>query len=235
MLKSKKPVKVSHKEIKEDQLVTAYTEVLAYYYKFQKQILIAGVAFLVIVVGIAAYLFLKSSNEKEAADLLSKVYPLVESNQVDLALNGDTKTGVVGLKAIADDFGSTPSGTVAELYTAKFSYDLKKYDDAEKYYDAISSNDPTLQSAAYSGLAAVKEQKKEYENAAKLYLKAADKADNKAISPRYLNLAALNFAEAGNYKDAVSALNDLKEKFKDSSYGKEADKFIALFSAKISD
>ncbi|MCA0446344.1 MAG: tetratricopeptide repeat protein [Bacteroidetes bacterium] len=235
MLKSKKPVKVSHKEIKEDQLVTAYTEVLAYYYKFQKQILIAGVAFLVIVAGTAAYLFLKSSNEKEAADLLSKVYPFVESNQIDLALNGETKTGVIGLKAIADDFGSTPSGTVAELYTAKFSYDLKNYDEAEKYYDAISSDDPTLQSAAYSGLAAVKEQKKDFEAAAGLYIKAADQADNKALSPRFLHLAALNYAEAGNFKNAVSTLTDLKEKYKDSSYGKEADKFIALFSAKIAE
>lgn len=235
MLKSKKPVKVSHKEIKEDQLVTAYTEVLAYYYKFQKQILIAGVAFLVIVAGTAAYLFLKSSNEKEASELLSKVYPLIESNQTDLALNGDPKTGVVGLKAIADDFGSTPSGTVAEMYTAKYSYDLKKYDDAEKYYDAVSSEDPYMQSAAYAGLAATKEQKKEFADAASLYIKAAKTADLNVMSARYLHLAGLNLAEAGNYKESVETFTELKEKYKDSTYGKEADKYIALFSAKIAD
>jgi len=233
MLKSKKPVKVTHKEIKEDQLVTAYSEVMAVYYKFQKQILIAGAAVLVVVLGVAGYLFLQHQNEKEAAGLLAKVYPLIEANQTELALNGDEKTSLIGLKQIADEFGSTPSGTIAEFYSARFSYDLKKYEDAETYFDAVSSDDAGLQSAAYAGLAAVKETQQEWKEAAGLYKKAASLSDTPALSPRYLHLAGLCLSEAGEYADAVEILTEMKEKYKESPYGKEADKYITLFKAKI--
>lgn len=232
MLKAKKPVKVSQKEIREDNLVTAYTRFMGWYYKNERTVLIAGAALLLVIIGSISWAFLKSSQEEEAADLLAKVYPMVATQQWEKALNGDSTNASVGLAAIADDFSGTSSGSIAAFYAGKANMELGNYEQAFEYFDMVSSKSPHLEAAALGGMAAVYEHQKEPAKASDLYSKAAEKAGNPLLTPRYLYLAALTAAEAGEYSNAIDFLTDLKENYKDASYTRDADKLLALYQAK---
>ena len=147
-----------------------------------------------------------------------------------MALNGDPANGITGLKEIADNYSGTPSGELATYYVGSFSYLLGKYDDAQTYFDEVNTDDNLIQAAAKAGYAATLELKNENADAAGQYLKAADLDKNSATSPRYLYLAGLNFAKAGKFDNAVDCFTEIKEKFEKSTYAKDADKYIALYS-----
>lgn len=232
MLKAKKPVKVSQKEIREDNLVTAYTRFMGWYYKNERTVLIAAAAVLLVIVGSISWVFIQGSQEEEAADLLAKVYPMVSTQQWEKALNGDSTTASVGLAAIADDYSGTASGSIAAYYAGKASMELGNYEQAFDYFDQVSSKSSHLEAAALGGMAAVYEHQKEPSKASDLYSKAAAKAANSLLTPRYLYLAALTAAEAGDYADAIDYLTDLKETYKEASYTRDADKLLALYKAK---
>ena len=89
MLKARK--QISHKEIKEDQLITFYSKVADFYYKFQNQILI-GLGVLVAAVLLSVlYFWNQSSKETEAAELFAKVHTLIEQANYEKAI--DISTG----------------------------------------------------------------------------------------------------------------------------------------------
>lgn len=230
MLKAKKPIKITRKEIKEDTFFTFYAQVIAFYYQYQKQVLI-GLGVLVAAVLLYVFvLFNKSSKEAEAAELFGKVHKFIEQANYQMALDGDPANAVTGLKEIADNYSGTPSGELATYYAGSFSYLLGKYDEAKTYFDAVDSDDPLIQSAAIAGYAATLELNKENEDAAKQYRKAADLAKNGATSPRYLYLAGLNYAQAKEFGKAVDCFTEIKEDFEKSSYAKDADKYIAMYN-----
>lgn len=230
MLKAKKPVKITKKEIKEDSFFTFYAQVLAFYYKFQKEVIIGlGVVVAAILIYVLVWIN-NQSNESEAAELFGKVHQYVEQANYELALNGDPAKGIIGLKEIADNYGGTASGELATYYAGEFSYLLAKYDDAEKYFDDVNSDDPLIQAAAIAGYAATLEIKNENKDAAKKYKKAALLSKNDATTPRYLYLAGLNYAQAKEFDDAVDCFKEIKEDYEKSSYAKDADKYIAMYS-----
>lgn len=229
MLKARK--QISHKEIKEDQLITFYSKVADFYYKFQNQILI-GLGVLVAAVLLSVlYFWNQSSKETEAAELFAKVHTLIEQANYEKAIDGDPALQITGLKAIADDFNGTPTGELAAFYTGSYYYNLKKFDEAKEYFNEVDSSDPLIQSAAIAGYAATLEVAKEYADAASKYKKAAKLAKNSIASPRYLYLAGLNYAEAKELSSAVDCFKDIKENYEKSSYAKDADKYIAMYSS----
>jgi tetratricopeptide (TPR) repeat protein len=233
MLTPKK--KISKKEIKEDALLTAYAEATTFYYENKKMLNYALTGLVVLVIGILIFVNnRKASNEKAQLEF-AKVFALydagsTEKSQFNAAIQGKPEQGIIGLKAIVDNYGSTEAGEIARFYLANSYFQLGQYDDALKQFDAFSGGDALLRSSALAGIAGCYEAKKEYAKAAPQFEKAAGVFAGNANAPEYLNSAARCYGLAGEKEKAVTLLKQLKKDYPTSQYARDADRFISQFS-----
>ncbi len=233
MLKPKK--KITKKEIKQDTLVTSYAKLTTFYDANKKYFNYAFTALIVIVVAIVIYTNNRKANNEKAATELGKILPIYEATtndptQIKLAIDGVPERGIMGLKAIVDNYGSTSSGEIARLYLANCFLSMGNYDEALKNFDDFDSSNDLLNASAKAGLASCYEAKGDYKKAAVEYEKAASTFNNEINTPDYLLSAAICYGKAGEKEKAVSILKHLKKEFPKSSNAREADRYISQFS-----
>jgi len=234
MLSPKK--KITKKEIKKDPLISTLDNTTAFYYEHKKNISYAITALIIIVVGIVVYTNNRRANNEKAASELGKVFSIYDlgandSRQYKTAIDGQPDRGVMGLKAIVDNYGSTESGELARFYLATAYLNLGQYDNALKYFDSFSSSSDFLKAAAYAGLGQCYETKNEYVKAAEYFERAAGVSSSTAMTPEYLNSAARCYGTAGEKEKAVTLLKRLKKEFPTSTFARDADRYISQFSA----
>jgi tetratricopeptide (TPR) repeat protein len=233
MLTPKK--KISKREIKEDALLTAYAQSTAFYYNNKKYINYALTGLAVVIIGIIILVNnRKASNEKAQLEF-AKVFAIYDAGSTDkrqytAAIQGKPEQGIIGLKAIVENYGSSEAGEVARLYLANAHLALGQVDDALKQYEAFGGSDPMLRSSATAGAGACYEMKKEYAKAASQFEKAASLLASGPNAPEYLNSAARCYAAAGEKEKAVALLKQIKKDFPKSPYALDADRFITQFS-----
>src|SRR6266571_312785 len=121
MLKPKK--KISRKEIKKDALITAYEQVTLYYDENKKYVSYALTGVVIVVVAILVYLNNRRANNEKAAVELGKVFAIYDgavtnSQQYKVAIEGQPERGIMGLKAIVENYGGSESGQLARFYLA---------------------------------------------------------------------------------------------------------------------
>lgn len=233
MLTPKK--KISKREIKEDALLNAYTRATAFYYENKKMISYALTGLAVLVVAIVIFVNNRNADNEKAQLEFAKVFAIYDAGATDrrqytAAIEGKPEQGIIGLKAIVDNYGSTEAGETARFYLASAHFNLAQYDEAMTYFDDFAGSDPLLRSSALAGIAGCYEAKKEYAKAGPEFAKAAGVLTTNASAPEYLNSAARCYAQAGEKEKAVSLLKQLKKEYPTSSFARDADRFISQFS-----
>jgi len=233
MLKPKK--KITHKEMKQDTLITTYAKVTGYYDENKKYINYVFTAVVVIVIGIVIYLNNHRSNNVKAATELGKIFNIYDAaandpRQYTVAVEGQPERGIMGLRSIVDNYGSTVSGELARFYLANSYLHLGKYDDALKQFDSFSSDNDLLSAAALAGIGACYEGKNDYASAAKKYEKAANAISNQAVTPDYLNSAARCYGISGEKERAVELLKRIKKEYPKSAVARDVDRYISQYS-----
>ena len=159
MLKARK--KITHKEIKQDKLVTAYFQSKDWISSAENKrriYTIVGVIVLAIILGYF-YLSNRKTKSEEAETKLSAVISLYEQGKYQESINGDPASGVAGLNDIVNNYGSTQSGQTAKLYLGNCYYNLKDYDNALKFFEDYSGESDLIKSSCLSGAGAVYEAK----------------------------------------------------------------------------
>ena len=121
MLTPKK--KLSKREIKEDGLLTAYAQTEAYYYNNKKMINYVLVGLAAVVVAVIIFVNNRKAGNEKAQLEFAKVFAIydqgsTDKNQYTAAINGKPEQGIIGLKAIVDNYGSSEAGQVARFYLA---------------------------------------------------------------------------------------------------------------------
>ncbi len=133
----------------------------------QKILTYVGGGILAIVLGVVAYNFWTKSQDEEAqAAMFSSVYAF-ESDSLKQALNGTG--GNEGLLAIADNYGSTDAGNLANFYAGVALLKQGKFDDAIERLNNFSSSDLLVQARAYSLIGDAYMEKKNTEEAISYY------------------------------------------------------------------
>jgi len=189
----------------------------------------------VLLIGFGYYFYsgMQETTNEEAMTALSRISSYYETGQFQKALDGDPTRSirggkVIGLKDIVSEYGSTPAGTFAALYAGTSLLNLGKFSEAVSYFETASnSDDPTVSAGGKAGLAACKEETKNYEEAAGLYEVAAGPKDG-PLYERYALFAALNYEKAssngsGTAKEkAITLFKGLIAKNSGSEYTSEA-------------
>jgi predicted negative regulator of RcsB-dependent stress response len=185
-----------------------------------KNIILGVVAAAVIALaGYFGYTYYNSTQDEEAQNKLSSAVLKVEADSLESALKD--------LKKIANDYGSTNAGNMANYWAGVVSLKLGKYDDAINHLESFSSNDLLVKPRAYSLIGDAYSEKKSYDEAANYYAKAAEYQPNKFFSPGYMLKQATALEEGKKTKEAIEVYNELLEKYEDSQEATAAKKYKA--------
>ncbi len=167
-----------------------------------KNAIIAGVVVLVAV--IAGGMIFKScqndKNEKAGTAIAAAQGQLVNTLgsemympdsllnvQYELMLSGNDSAAVVGFKKIADEYGSTKTGNLANLYAGLCYASMNKWKEAAEYLEKFDGCDDQMVSpAAKAALGNAYANLNQLDKAVETLKKAADEADNVTVSPQAL-------------------------------------------------
>ena len=174
--------------------------------------------------------YVGSQDETAQVELFPSVYQL-EADSLRKALNGDGKTP--GLLAVADNYGATPGGDLANFYAGLALLKQGKYDEAVDHLKNFSSSDLLVQARAYALIGDAYSEKKSYDEAADYYKKAADYKSNKFFTPGYLMKLAVAYEQAKENEKAISTYNEIIEKYAQSAEAVNAKKYKAVLEATV--
>ncbi|HMS63947.1 MAG TPA: tetratricopeptide repeat protein [Ignavibacteria bacterium] len=209
----------------EDKLMAVYYKAVDFFEENKKHLYIA---LSIVVLVVAGFILLsnkrKADNEKAAVEL-SKIKDIYASGNYLQAINGDSLGVSKGLLNLVNEYGSTETGESAKILLANCYFNLREFDNAEKYYKDYSGSNLLLKVTSDAGIASVYEAKNNYEAAAKEFEKAASIDKTNPFIDQYLYYAAKNYYRANNLSESKKILDKLKNDFPKSKYVTEAEKF----------
>jgi TolA-binding protein len=174
--------------------------------------------------------YIGSQDDTAQIEMFPSVYQL-EADSTKKALNGDGKTP--GLLSVADSYGSTPGGNLAEFYAGVGLLKEGKYDDAIEHLKSFSASDLLVQARAYALIGDAYMEKKSFDEAADYYRKAADYKPNKFFTPAYLTKLAVAQEQAKQNEKAIETYNEIIEKYAQSAEAVSAKKYKSLLEATV--
>lgn len=188
---------------------------------------IFGVVGLVVLVAVGFFGF-RWWVDKEDVSAQREMFQAVryfEADSLDLALKGTAN--VSGFEAIADEYGLTPAGNLANYYAGVIYLKQGNFTMAEFYLKEFKANDLLVQARAYSLLGDAHMEQNEYEEAAEAYHKASTYNPNKYFTPAYLMKEALAYEKQNKNAQAIAAYDRIIKEFWDSEEFQNARKLKA--------
>ena len=171
--------------------------------------------------------------ELEAQQEIFMAQKYFEQDSLNRALNGVPGQNM-GFLDIADEFGSTKAGNLANYYAGVCYLQLGQFAEAIEYLDQFSSNDEVLSVVAKGAIGDAFLELNQPEEALEYYMAATKINSNDFAVPIYLNKAAKTAEILGDYKSALTLYNRIKSDFPKSPEAGEADKNIAYAETKLS-
>ncbi len=204
----------------------AFSKTELYIESNKKSLSIIAIAIVVLIGGYFAYKhWYVAGEETKARAEMFKAEAFFEKDSLDKAINGD---GVVlGFAQIADDYGITPSGNLAEYYLGICYLKKGQYEQAIEHLEEFNGKDQIVAPIATGAIGDAKLELGHVDEAITYYIKAAEQSNNKFTTPIYLKKAAMANETKSNYAEAVKLYERIKNEFNESQEGREIEKYIA--------
>lgn len=212
-----------------------FLQMQAIWEKYQKAIVYALIAIVLLVGGYFAYIqYVQKPNEEKAADLIFKAQQYFAMDSSNLVLNGDgTNKGVL---YIISNYSNTKSGNLAHYYAGISYLKLGNFNKAVEHLKDFSTSAKQIQMVAYGALADAYSELKKNDDAISYYTKAGKTFEkDEASSSEYLFRAALLSESTGKTKDALDLYKEIKAKYPKTDKGFQADKYIYRLSIEKND
>ncbi|MFH1000839.1 MAG: tetratricopeptide repeat protein [Bacteroidota bacterium] len=230
MAKSKKSKDVTEERFEAVEEALTRTEKILE--KHQKNIL-TGISIIIVIV-LAYFAFQKyylEPKEKEASEQMWMAEKYFGMDSIQLALNGDGN--YYGFLDIIDEYGITKTANLAQYYTGLCYLHLEKYEDAIDYLSHFKSSDKVLAPMSLGAIGDSYMELGKVSKAASYYLDAANKVDSEFTTPVFLQKASWAYELEENYSKALDLQKRIKTDYPNTSEGREAEKYIALLTAKL--
>ncbi len=229
MLKARK--KITHKELKQDKLVTAYFESKDWFGNPENKRKLSIGAGIIVLLAVAMFFYISNRKAKsdEAETKLSAVISLYDEGKYAESINGDSTGNIMGLIKIVDQYGGTESGQTAKLYLGNCYFNMKDYDNALKQFEDYSGKNDIVKASCLSGIGAVYDAKSDNKKAAEYFEKAANVNKNIVLNQENIFYALRAYAEAGDKDNAKRMFDLLRDQYPKSKYIAESKRFESLF------
>ncbi|MFL5753472.1 MAG: tetratricopeptide repeat protein [Bacteroidia bacterium] len=200
--------------------------------KNKKQVAIVAGIVLALIGGVIAYKMWwlpKQNDEAQAQLFMAQSY--FEKDSLNLAINGGTVPGstvtVTGLTEIAENYGGTKAGNMAEYMIGTALLQQGKFDEAIEHLNNFDSDDIVLSAVAVGAIGDANLELGKTDEAIKFYMKAADKNTNSFTTPLFLKKAGMAYEGQNNYAEALKVYERIKKEYTKSTEGREIEKYIA--------
>lgn len=175
------------------------------------------------------YKYYNQTQDKEAQAAMFDSVFYFEKDSLDLALQGTG--GNMGLLEVAETYGSTPGGNLANFYVGAIYMQQGKFQEAIDYLSNFSSSDIVLQGKAYCLTGDANMELGNTDAAISAYEKASNYEVNEFITPGYLMKLAVAFEKAGNTGGALDAYSRIVDEFPNASETLVAKKYKSRLEA----
>jgi predicted negative regulator of RcsB-dependent stress response len=180
------------------------------------------------VVGYRAYTH--EQNKTAQQEMFGAVYAF-ETDSLNKALKGDGN--MIGLETIADEYGGTQAGKLANFYIGSIYLRQGKYDQAIQAFENFSSDDILVQARAYCLEGDAYVEKSDYQQAEYYYLKASNYKPNRFFTPTYLMKLAQVYELHKNPKAAIETYDRLIKEYYESQETADARKNKARLESQV--
>jgi tetratricopeptide (TPR) repeat protein len=194
---------------------------------------VALFAIVFVVLGYNKYIRIPSNEEAYSSIWHAEQYFAQDS--LEWALNGYAENP--GFLDIIDDYGSTPSGNLAQYYTGICYFRLAQQSEGEMandyyakaidYLENFDSEDINVKPMAIGAIGDCKMELGKPEKAVSLYLEAARLNDNEFVTPLFLQKAAITYSFMGKHKKALALFEEIQANYPRSNESNEIKKYIA--------
>jgi len=173
----------------------------------------------VVVLGFLTYQkFVSGPTEQESQAVVAKAIMYLEKDSTQLAVDE--------AEYITGEYDGYKGGELAQYSLGNLYFKRGEYEAALQELEGVEIDDTYLmtltlgtQGDSYSELG-------DYQNAVKMYVKAANRIENDVTTPMYLFKAGLNAEEAGDFKNAAKYYKKIKDNYISFSNQKGIDKYI---------
>lgn len=206
-----------------------------FYEKNKKAITYGGGALLAIVAIYSFYTFYwLPGQQKEANNEAFFAQTYFEKDSFLVALNGninvqtaDGPKTMMGFREIADTYGATKTGKLANYYAGICLLRTGKFEEAIEFLEKFNGKDEMVAPVAIGATGDAYMELNKVDEAINFYLKAAQQSTNAFTTPIYLKKAAFAYEQKANYPEALATYERLKNEYSKSSEAREVDKYIA--------
>jgi predicted negative regulator of RcsB-dependent stress response len=223
------------KVVKEDEVLINVADVTHeaqhWLEEYKKPLMYGGIALAVILAASFFYKNYQSGNQVKAVQAMWKAEQMFEQDSFAVALT-NPGGGYEGFLGIISKYGRTPAGNMAKYYAGVSYLQLGKFDEAIKHLDDFSPSgtvSPTMKNGA---LADAYSEKQDFAKALKYYKAASTEGAVEDLKALYLKRYAMLSEKQGDFSSALSAYNEIKEKYATTADGRDIEKFIARAEAK---
>lgn len=223
---AKKEVEHNHELLESSEALKEKLEGAEHWIESNPKMIIGFAAVLVIVAGgYFGFQWYKGTQEADAQREMFQAVHYFEQDSLAKALEGDGNA--LGFKAIAEEYGITEAGKLANYYAGVCYLKRGEFKPSRLYLEDFSSNDLLIQARAYSLIGDTYMEEKSYEDAAKYYNKAANYKANKYFSPAYLMKEALAYEKLNQNDKAKEVYDKIITDYWESAEYQNARKFKA--------
>ena len=189
--------------------------------------LLLGILAVVVLAVVGAFGFYtwRTQQDSKAQSSMFRAVSHWEADSLNQALKGDGKAP--GLVTVANEYGSSKAGNLANFYAGVASLKKGDYKAALDYLEDFSSDDYLVQSRAYSLMGDAQLELNKPKEAADLYAKAADHNANEYFSPAYLLKEATARELAKDNEGAVKAYDRIINEYPTAQEVAEARQYKA--------
>ncbi|HPD95874.1 MAG TPA: tetratricopeptide repeat protein [Tenuifilaceae bacterium] len=192
----------------------------------QKSLTIIVAAILVIVAIYFGYKrFYIQPREKEARTQIFQAEFSFEKDSFKLALYGNEND--LGFLDIADKYGMTKTGNLANYYAGVCFRQLGDYDKAIEYLKKFDAGDLLVTPVAYGAIGDCYVEQNKLDKGVDFYVKAAEYSDNNFTSPLFYKKAAGVYEELKDYSKAMELYEKIQKNYPKSNEARDMDKYIA--------
>ena len=198
----------------------------------QKSLMFIGGAIVaMILIYIAYQRFYIGPREVVASNQMHVAQDFWAKKDWDKAINGDA--GYPGFQKIVNDYSNTKAANLAYFYLGIAYLNKGEYRKAIDNLTNYRGDDNMAASEALGSTADAYVELKDYDKAETYFKKAADKANNKFLTPLYLKKLGLVYEAQNDNKSADDTYKRIKSEYPDSQQAQNIDEYIARAEAKL--
>ena len=187
---------------------------------------------IVLIGGYFAYAnFYLAPLEEEAQKEMFMAEKYFKMDSLNLAIDGNET--FPGFIEIADNYGSTKAGNLANYYLGMAFLRTGEFESAIEALNQFDGDDEMLGTLAIGAQGDAYLELGDYEKAVSHYEKDADRKANEFTSPMFLMKAGKTYELLGKYAEAAETYKTIKREYKKSPEASEIDKYIARAEASV--